>query len=66
MTLTAGGGAREFDCTDCGQHIVSVDYDAGNDVCFVCQWIRAVPDMLASLADRLRFGHDFARTRDKP
>lgn len=46
------GHVREFDCLDCGEHVVSFGTLHANDepYCGTCQWIRALP----SEADRER------------
>lgn len=39
-------GSREFDCTDCGMHVVEIvgtDFDF--PVCFICRYIGERPQM---------------------
>ena len=40
-------GPVEFDCIDCGIHVVAFNYLAAansQDLCFTCQWIRSIED----------------------
>jgi hypothetical protein len=51
-TVGADGYVHEFDCKDCGEHVVSFGpiFSNDNDVCAQCTWIRSIPDE----ADRQR------------
>jgi hypothetical protein len=51
---------REFQCIDCGDHVVSYTAMADNDqdICAKCLWLRAIEDpedreMLRALLNRL-------------
>lgn len=36
LRLAAGDGTAEFDCADCGRHVVSFGGPPGQDRCAVC------------------------------
>ena len=52
---------REFDCIDCGQHVVQIIENHANDddVCIECLWLRGIKDPAEREAAR-----EFLRRRE--
>lgn len=46
MALPEGTTIREFDCRDCGDHVVHLMpvHDNDQDICSVCLWLRSIDD----------------------